>query len=392
MTVQLKLRERSAIQRGDAEVVSEPANLTPTDERALLSSLQVPLPQGTSSLLRAGAPQVTETEPTKDDHSAGRGLPSLVANPLLQLVTAHVEMKSRDLATIVHSFCKSLQRRITPSLLNGARQKVVVSCSELYKIVASFSRSLQGRITPSLIYSARQKVVVSCSELCKIVASFSTSLQGRITPSLIYSARQKVAAASLLLIIIATAVIGTTAGLALGLIKARSNVTSSLRTVKQSVPPNVSLPPATIARAPSTASPANSPDLNNSQVTDNVRTMRANPQPSTVHLNLEAPLKNKDSKSLPPNAMHGDEKMTLHTPLEVKVVEEKPASNPPHRVIAVVVQIEEGRVKEAHIQNPQADLRAFEAMALRRARDRRYPKETKRKETVILHISNQPPP
>ena len=385
MTVQLIPGERSAIERGDAEVVREPASLTPTDERALLSSLQAPLPQGTSSLLRAGAPQVTETEPT--NHSAGRGLPSLVANPLLQLVT-HVEMKSRDLATIVHSFCGSLPGRITPSLLYGARQKVVVSCAEPYKIVASFSRSLQRRIKPSLINGARQKVFVPCAELYKIVASFSKSLQGRITPSLIYGARQKVAAASLLLIIIATAVIGTTAGLALGLIKARSNVTSSLRTGKQSVPPNVSLPPATIAPAPSIASPAND---NKSQVTASVRAVREIPQPSTVPLNLEAPLKNKDSKSLSPSAPPGDAKMTLHIP-EVKVVEEKPASNPPHRVIAVVVQIEDGRVKEAHIQNPQADLRAFEAMALRRARDRRYPKETKRKETVILRISNQPSP
>ena len=318
MTVQLIPRECSSIERGDAEVVREPASLTPTDERAL-PSLQVPLPQGASSLLSATAQQVTETEPT--NHSAGRGLPSLVANPLLQLVS-HVEMKSRDLATIVYSFSKSLQ--------------------------------------------------------------------GRIKPSLIYGARQKVAAASLLLIMIATAVIGTTAGLALGLIKARSNVTSSLKTGKQSVPPNVSLPPATIAPAPSIA-PANSHDDNKSQPTTNVRAMRGIPQPSTAHLNLEAPLKDKGSKYLPRTAPPGDQKMNLHIP-EVKVVEEKPVSNPPHRVIAVVVQIEEGRVKEAHIQNPQADLRAFEAMALRRARDRRYPKETKRKETVILHISNQPSP
>ena len=308
------------------------------------------LPQGRSSLLSESAPQRTETEPTKDWYdSVRRGLPSFVANPLLQLVTALAEMKSRDLLTIVPSFCKFLTGRIIPSLIDGARRNLVVPCSKLYKTVASFSRSLQGRITLPLIYGARQKV----------------------------------AAASLLLIIVPTAVIGTTAGLALGLIKARNNVNSSS---------SVSLPAATIAPAPSMASPANSHDLNKSEVTTNVEAMPANPQSSTVHLNPPAPLKNKDSNSFPPNAAHGDGKVTLHTPLEVKVVEEKPAVNPHSQAIAVVVQIEEGRVKEAYVQNPQAGLGAFEATALRRARNRRYPKETTRKETVILQISNQPSP
>lgn len=358
MTVRLIPRERLSIERGDAEVVRKPPGSTQSDEPALPSSLQMPLARGTSSLLSASAPQRTETEAKKDwSYSAGRGLPSLVANPLLQPVTARADMKSRDLTTIL----------------------------------ASFSKSLQGLITPSLIYRARQKVVVPCSKLYKTVASFSKSPQGLITPLLRYRARQKVAAGSLLLIIIPTAVIGTISGLALGLIKAKSNVTSSLRTGKQSVPLNVSLPPATSALAPSIASPANSHDENKSlQVRANVKAMRPNPQPSTVHLNLEAPLKNKDTNSLPANAPHGDEKATSHTPLEVRTLEEKPAPNPHYRAIAVVVQIEEGRVKEAYIQNPQAGLRAFEATALRRARERAYPKETKRKEIVILHISANP--
>ena len=124
MTVRLILRERLTIESGDAEVVREPASLTPTDERALLSSLQVPLPQGTSSLLSVSAPQRTETEPTQHWYdSAGRVLPSLVANPWLQLVAARAEMKSRDLATIVPSFCKSLRGRIIPSLIDDTRPR-----------------------------------------------------------------------------------------------------------------------------------------------------------------------------------------------------------------------------------------------------------------------------
>ncbi|MGI8734485.1 MAG: hypothetical protein ACR2LM_14425 [Pyrinomonadaceae bacterium] len=333
--------------------------MTESDEPALISSLQVPLAQGTSALLSASAPQRNETEARKDWYdSAGRGFPSLVANPLLtRPVTTRAEMKSRDLLTSL----------------------------------ATFSQSLQGLIKPSLIYGARQKVVVPCSKLYKTIATFSQSLQGLIKPSLIYGARQKMAAGSILLIIIPTAVIGTISGLVFGLIKAKSNVASSLSTGKQTLPLNVSLPPAASALAPSIAPPANSHDENKSlQVRATVKAMRPNPQPSTAHLNLEAPLKNKDTNSLPANAPHGDEKATSRTPLEVRALGEKPASNPPYQAIAVVVQIEQGRVKEAYIQNPQAGLRAFEATALRRARERGYPKETKRKETVILHISANP--
>jgi len=427
MTIRPILRERLSIERGDAEVVREPASLTESDEPALISSLQVPLAQGTSSLLSASAPQRNETEASKDWYdSAGRGFPALVTNPLLtRPVTTRAEMKSRDLLTslatfsqslqglikpsliygarqkvvvpcsklykTIATFSQSLQGLIKPSLIYGARQKVVVPCSKLYKTIATFSQSLQGLIKPSLIYGARQKVVVPCSKLYKTVASFSKSLQGLIKPSLMYSARQKMAAGSILLIIIPTAVIGTISGLVFGLIKAKSNVASSLSTGKQTLPLNVSLPPAASALAPSIAPPANSHDENKSlQVRATVKAMRPNPQPSTAHLNLEAPLKNKDTNSLPANAPHGDEKATSRTPLEVRALGEKPASNPPYQAIAVVVQIEQGRVKEAYIQNPQAGLRAFEATALRRARERGYPKETKRKETVILHISANP--
>ena len=139
------------------------------------SSLQVPLAKGTSSLLSASAPQRTETEAKKDwAYSAGRGLPSLVANPLLQPVTARAEMKSRDLATILASFSKSLHGLITPSLIYGARQKVVVPCSKLYKTVASFSKSLQVLIT-SLIYGARQKVLSPFEALSKCCFLFQIS-------------------------------------------------------------------------------------------------------------------------------------------------------------------------------------------------------------------------
>jgi len=124
MTVHSILRKHLFIERGDAEVVRKPASLTPTDKRALLSSLQLPLPQGTSSLLSASAPQRTETEPTKDWYdSAGRGLPSLAANSLVKLVTAHAKMKSRNLATIVLSSCKSFTGRINHRLLTALATK-----------------------------------------------------------------------------------------------------------------------------------------------------------------------------------------------------------------------------------------------------------------------------
>lgn len=97
------------------------------------------------------------------------------------------------------------------------------------------------------------------------------------------------------------------------------------RNPNQRAPLNVSLPPAAAAPSPSIVAPATSPDEDKSlrrKTTANA----TRPNPKLSKLEGMAPSKiNKDTKSLPGNAPHGDKKVTSGTRLEVKALEEKPA-------------------------------------------------------------------
>jgi hypothetical protein len=62
---------------------------------------------------------------------------------------------------------------------------------------------------------------------------------------------------------------------------------------------------------------------------------------------------------------------------------DKPAS----RAIEVTVQIEDGHVTEAYVRNPQVGLAAYEATALGMARERRYSKDTSRKQSLTLKVT-----
>jgi hypothetical protein len=65
------------------------------------------------------------------------------------------------------------------------------------------------------------------------------------------------------------------------------------------------------------------------------------------------------------------------------------SDKPSSRTVVVVVEIAEGHVTQAYIQNPQVGLGAYESTALRMARERRYPKDAKRKETVVLKVTER---
>jgi hypothetical protein len=56
------------------------------------------------------------------------------------------------------------------------------------------------------------------------------------------------------------------------------------------------------------------------------------------------------------------------------------------RAVEVVLWIEDGRVRRAVVANPQAGLEAYQALALRIARSRRYPAGTTRQETISVEI------
>jgi hypothetical protein len=69
---------------------------------------------------------------------------------------------------------------------------------------------------------------------------------------------------------------------------------------------------------------------------------------------------------------------------------EAPSSKLPFTRVPVVIRIENGFVAEAYIKTHQPGLEAFEATALRIARQRRYPKETTGVETIVVQMLTGP--
>jgi hypothetical protein len=63
-----------------------------------------------------------------------------------------------------------------------------------------------------------------------------------------------------------------------------------------------------------------------------------------------------------------------------------PQAGSKYQLIDVVMQIEDGRVQQASISNHRSSMGAYEAMALRIARQRRYPPKTKGQETVRIRV------
>lgn len=137
--------------------------------------------------------------------------------------------------------------------------------------------------------------------------------------------------------------------------------------------------------------PTPSPDA---PVIPTIKTVRAEPLKPTrtaeVPVNEElktSPL--EDVKTLPLEAPGRKTKGIKNVPSDDTAVEHNISDKPSSRTVVVVVEISEGHVTEAYIQNPQAGLGAYESTALRMARERRYPKDTKRKETVVLKVTER---
>ncbi len=65
----------------------------------------------------------------------------------------------------------------------------------------------------------------------------------------------------------------------------------------------------------------------------------------------------------------------------------KEAEQTPAQAIKVVMQIENGRVLKASIANHKPGMDSYEALALRIARQRRYPKTLTGGETVTVTVN-----
>src|SRR5690349_12412061 len=80
----------------------------------------------------------------------------------------------------------------------------------------------------------------------------------------------------------------------------------------------------------------------------------------------------------------GEEKRNKPEPARV---ESAPAPEPAAQAIKVVMQIENGRVLKASVANPKPGMDSYEAMALRIARQRRYPPTVTGGETVTINVN-----
>jgi len=84
-----------------------------------------------------------------------------------------------------------------------------------------------------------------------------------------------------------------------------------------------------------------------------------------------------------------ERKQEKRTKPEVKseaVAEAQPVKEPASQSVKVVMQIENGRVLKASIANPKPGMDSYEAMALRIARQRRYPATTSGGQTVTINV------
>jgi hypothetical protein len=126
-----------------------------------------------------------------------------------------------------------------------------------------------------------------------------------------------------------------------------------------------------------------------------IKTVRAEPLNPTryaevpVNEDLETRRPREDVKTLPPEVPDRKAKDIKNVPPDDTVTERNLSDKPSTSTIVVVVQIAEGHVTEAYIQNPQVGLGAYESTALRMARERRYSKDTNRKDTVVLKVTER---
>jgi hypothetical protein len=125
-----------------------------------------------------------------------------------------------------------------------------------------------------------------------------------------------------------------------------------------------------------------------------IKTVRAEPPKPTrnAEVSVNEHLKThplEDVKTLPVEVPDRKTKGIKNVPTDDTATEHNLSDKPSSRTVVVVVEIAEGHVTSAYIQNPQVGLGAYESTALRIARERRYPKDTKRKETVVLKVSER---
>ena len=179
----------------------------------------------------------------------------------------------------------------------------------------------------------------------------------------------------LLMCVIFLVVIPTTVGLASYWSNSRASTTRKFSVPKASEPsPAVAAVPAPSQPEETVTKPSPAEDP-----------IPLRPQQSVV--TAETPIKEPEIKRL--NSAPVQSKEIAEVSPDPPAAPPVPSAKPAMRTITVVVEIEDGRVTEASIQQPQRELAAHEATALRLARQRRFPKGTTRRQTITLPVTRE---
>ena len=117
-------------------------------------------------------------------------------------------------------------------------------------------------------------------------------------------------------------------------------------------------------------------------------------QPQTPAAPAAAPIESpKNQASLaaavvkPKKQSKQEEKSNTDTVAETKPAETVKEAEPSAQPIRVVMQIENGRVLKASIANPKPGMDSYEALALRIARQRRFPTTMNGGETITINVN-----
>ena len=126
-----------------------------------------------------------------------------------------------------------------------------------------------------------------------------------------------------------------------------------------------------------------------SSVTSNASTATQAPSQEASAPQVDKPVHLADSRqtrSIRTTTRDSKNKSMTSPSAEVKSVEDTDGKAKDSTAVRVVLQVENGRVTQASIGNPKPGMEAYEALALRIARQRRFPAATSSKQTVMIKV------
>jgi hypothetical protein len=165
--------------------------------------------------------------------------------------------------------------------------------------------------------------------------------------------------------------------------------------IQQSSPPSSSTSPAAVTdRSTTQISGELSPTLPRSEPGNDARIQRATKsreqgtllEPSNHRQNSTFSTKTGQTGEF--KDLH-DESSAADVPVATRTEQKSNELTENAQLVKVVLQIEDGRVSQASIANHKSGMDAYEALALRIARQRRYPSKAGGQETVVIKV-NQP--